>query len=103
MLIRSQDNKKLVNINRVLQLDIEEYRKDRGYYYSKSYDMGEQCFVIHAGTCPVGEYSNMETVMMVLDMIEQHYAEFQKSVLCPSMYPCKPIFQMPEEEEIPMD
>lgn len=74
MLIRSQDNKKLVNINRVLQLDIEEYRKDRGYYYSKSYDMGEQ-----------------------------HYAEFQKSVLCPSMYPCKPIFQMPEEEEISVD
>ena len=83
MLIRSQDNKKLVNLRNVECISI---RTD------------DETTDIWCGGYLVGEYSTEEKAIKVLDMFERRYLDF-----CYNYHSKSGVFQMPADEEVEDD
>ena len=88
MLIRSQNQKKIININKIDSIEINEseiYAKNHGWFYY------------------IGEYSNEEKAIKVLDMIEKFYT---KPVICDvfsdneKFIYSKLVFHMPQDNEV---
>ena len=91
MLIRSQDKKAIVNLDRTLHIRVEGHRKlDEGCYISRyTYEGGPNVWFIEAEHLTIGEYSTEEKALNVLDMIQKTYEE------C-----CIVTFQMPADSEV---
>lgn len=103
MLIRSQNNDRLINFDHIGSLDICRFKKSGGYYLAAGQETGEECFVITAGTCKIAEYGTEEAAIKVLDMVEGHYTRLMRALSMPDYLEIMPVFQMPSEEEAMME
>ena len=87
MLIRSQDNKKLINLNSVKSISITKYDKTIEIWCDGSF---------------LAEYSTEDKAIKVLDMIEKKYMEYSCissiSTGVHSVYTIPKVFQMPADD-----
>lgn len=81
MIIRSQDNKKLFNLEKIRKIDCETNS------------------VMADDTSVMGKYSTEEKAIKVLDMIQIAYEE-ANSVCNMSGFVANTVFQMPQDEEV---
>lgn len=92
MLIRSQDKKKIINLDNVLNISVT------------TLDGSE---VIWCGGRIVAEYSTEAKAIKVLDMIEKKYMEYvcisSISTGVHSVYTIPKVFQMPADDEVEDD
>ena len=91
MLIRSQDNKKLINLNSVKSISITKYDKTIEIWCDGSF---------------LAEYSTEEKAIKVLDMIEAHYNEpiySNHESKEETAHYLRATFQMPADDEVEDD
>jgi hypothetical protein len=91
MLIRSQDRKAIVNLDRTMHIRVEGHKKlDEDCYISGySYEGEPNVWFIEAEHLVIGEYTTEEKAMKVLDKIQKTYEEW-----------CTVTFQMPQDNEV---
>lgn len=85
MLIRTQNKKTIINMSNVADIGLSE---------------DENAIEVYAGnvTYKIGEYSTLEKVMKVLDMVQEQYADFSAGI---GSYRRKAaVFQVPEDDEV---
>jgi len=88
MLIRSQDKRKIVNIDNVDSVAAE-------YGEIKAYNGNTETRII------IGDYSKREKAIKVLDMICEHYQYLQKCKYgLIGIQEINFVFQMPQESEV---
>ena len=83
MLIRSQDNKKIINLDNVESISVSTL---------------DGSAVIWCGSRLIGEYSTEERAIKVLDMFERRYLDF-----CCNYHSKSGVFQMPADDEVEDD
>jgi hypothetical protein len=89
MLIRSQDKRKIINLENILQISIND-----------------GCFYVTGLICSIGEYNSNEEAISVLDKICDAYENEQYTtdryngmVEVPYIYKDNTVFNMPPKED----
>ena len=85
MLIRSQDLKRIMNIDTIDVIEV---------YF------GEISTTVNGKEYILGNYSTSEKAIKVLDMIQASYAQLNNPYNTRAGFDENPVFQMPTEEEL---
>lgn len=108
MLIRSQDKESLVNLSNIESVDIIGFQKTKDGYFQcyESADLWKVTYSGYEKMSYIGEYTNKQKAIKVLDMIQQAYessCEIDAHIPgeTPYMRVHNTVFQMPTDDEIP--
>ena len=94
MLIRSQDKKRLVNLERAEKIGV--YGR-----FAKAVDKEPSVWAVEVTTSELGRYSSQAKAIKVLDMIQDNYTKLD--CVHHGVYihgDCDSVFQMPQDSEV---